>query len=96
MFTGLHRRLSGGNGVETEILDKLYLELSQITTAMTGKELRYLQVMERVLDHLRHAIYRNGPIIQAISLLEKTLASDSLYSTANRPIKAVIDGDNQR
>ncbi len=35
---------------DTETIDRLFLELSQFTTATTGKELRLRALLRRVLD----------------------------------------------
>lgn len=44
--------------METEIIDKLFLELSQFTTASTAEELRLVQALRRVRRGLNEGVSR--------------------------------------
>jgi hypothetical protein len=61
--------------METEILDKLYLELSQFTQAKTARHIELENGIEQALRHLRDAMPRNGPVIKAIGILETMMKS---------------------
>ena len=65
--------ITRSDAMETENIDKLFLELSQFTQARTGRELHYQNAMEKALHYLRHAAPRNGPVIQAIGCLQRAL-----------------------
>lgn len=58
--------------MDTETLDRLYLEWSQFTSARTEREKNYKSVIEKALEHLRLATpqQKNGPCYQAIAILK--------------------------
>lgn len=41
--------------MDTDTIDRLFLELSQFTNAETGKELGYKAALERIRDHAVHS-----------------------------------------
>lgn len=66
--------------METETIDKLFLELSQVTRARTAMEIVLLGACKQALHHLKDATPkdRNGPCIKAISILRTALDSDAV------------------
>ena len=42
--------------MELETINKLYLELSQVTTATTKREFELVEVIERLLDNPQHPL----------------------------------------
>lgn len=78
-----------------ETVNKLYLELSQVTTAKTGTELRLLERIDHLTDLLRsaHAIARrNGEGTAWVRFAEK-LSSEGIGSVTARVFK-VLPSDN--
>lgn len=61
--------------IDTETMDKLYLEWSQLTQARTRRELVAVAAIRQALDHLKYATPKtqNGPCIQAIGVLQDAL-----------------------
>lgn len=61
--------------IETEVMDKLFLELSQFTRAKTQREIWYEEAIEKALRFLKDATPkdRNGPCIRAIDVLVNVL-----------------------
>jgi hypothetical protein len=55
--------------METETIDKLFVELSQVTTALTGREYRLLQLLRIALGALplpRNRTQKQAKLCQAI------------------------------
>jgi hypothetical protein len=68
--------------METETIDKLFLELSQITTARTSKEMALTEALRHTTYHLKLAVENNAivnPISTgfAVQQAERLLKGDS-------------------
>lgn len=61
--------------METDILDRLYLEWSQFTQARTMRERTLQEAIQQALFHLKDATPkdRNGPCFRAIAILRKVV-----------------------
>ena len=79
---------------ETEVIDKLFLELSQFTKATTANELRLLDVIEQIGDLVLvpgnwepHEDITHRGIIAAIKELMERIddLSEEIYECENNP-----------